>query len=150
MPRIGDAIARSCTYCKELHIARSHESRPQTAVLLDLVNATLDEGKAEDVIVIDLAGKTTIADYMVIASGRSQRQIAALAENVIQGIKDAGFGTPGSEGQARCDWVLIDAGDVIVHLFRPEIRAFYNLEKMWAVALPEPALEAEKGAALGA
>ncbi len=104
---------------------------------------------AEEVIVVDLAGKTTIADYMVIASGRSQRQIAALAENVIQGIKDAGFGTPGSEGQARCDWVLIDAGDVIVHLFRPEIRAFYNLEKMWAVALPEPALEAEKGAALG-
>ncbi len=116
---------------------------------MDLIDAVLDAGQAEDVIVIDLAGKTTIADYMVIASGRSQRHLAALAENIIKGIKVAGFATPASEGRARCDWVLIDAGDVIVHLFRPEIRAFYNLEKMWAVALPEPAHEAEKGAALG-
>ncbi len=83
---------------------------------------------------MDVADKTTIADFMVIASGRSQRQIAALTENIIVKLKHTGFGTPGVEGRARADWVLIDAGDVIVHLFRPEIRAFYSLEKMWAVA----------------
>ncbi len=95
------------------------------------------EGLAEDVTVIDLDGKTSIADFMVIASGRSTRQIDALAENLIQNIKASGAAPPGVEGRARCEWVLIDAGDVIVHLFRPEIRAFYNLERMWAVAAPE-------------
>ncbi len=73
---------------------------------------------------------------MVIATGRSHRQVGALAENLIRKIKTAKFGTPGVEGRAQGDWVLLDAGDVIVHLFRPEIRAFYNLEKMWAVDLP--------------
>ena len=111
-----------------------------------MINARLGDGQAEDVIVIDLAGKTTIADYMVIATGRSQRQISALTDNLIQNIKQAGFGTPGVEGRVQCDWVLLDAGDVIVHLFRPEVRATYNLEKMWAVALPD----AENGAVLRA
>ena len=90
----------------------------------------------EDVIVVALEGKSTIADYMVIATGRSHRQVGALAENLIRKIKTAKFGTPGVEGRPRGDWVLLDAGDVIVHLFRPEVRAFYNLEKMWAVELP--------------
>ena len=109
-----------------------------------MVNAILEEGKAEDAVVIDLAGKTTIADYMVIASGRSQRQINALADNLIENIKHAGFGTPGVEGRVQCDWVLLDAGDVIVHLFRPEVRANYNLEKMWGMALPEAETGAER------
>jgi len=112
---------------------------PGPKSLLALIEATLADGKAEDVMVIDLAGKSTIADCMVVASANSQRQITALAERLIRALKTAGRGTPGVEGLSRGDWVLIDAGDVVVHLFRPEVRAFYNLEKMWAVALPEAA-----------
>ena len=114
----------------------SSQSRPDASLLLALVESTLEDGKAEDVIVIALEGKSTIADHMVIATGRSQRQVGALAENLIRKIKAAKFGTPGIEGRTLGDWVLLDAGDVIVHLFRPEVRAFYNLEKMWAVDLP--------------
>ncbi len=114
--------------------------------MLALLNDTLEDGKAEDVIVIDLVGKTDIADFMIIATGRSQRQISALAKNLIQNIKDADLGPPGVEGLPQCDWVLLDVGDVIVHLFRPEVRAFYNLEKMWTVALPDGGSEVEEGA----
>ena len=105
--------------------------------LLALLETLLDDGKAVDVVVIDLAGKSDMADCMVVASGGSSRQINALAERLIRGIKTANFGSPGVEGLSQGDWVLLDAGDVIVHLFRPEIRAFYNLEKMWEVALPD-------------
>ncbi len=118
--------------------------------LVNMVETTLDDGQAEDIVIIDLAGKTTIADYMVVATGRSQRQINALAEALMREIKGAGLGTPGCEGRARCDWVLIDAGDVIVHIFRPEIRTFYNLEKMWTVALPDDGGDSGKDAAPGA
>ncbi len=111
--------------------------RPDVSRLLALVETTLEDGKAEDVIVVALEGKSTIADYMVIATGLSKRQVGALAENLIRKIKAAKFGTPGVEGRAQGDWVLLDAGDVIVHLFRPEVRAFYNLEKMWATVLPD-------------
>jgi len=89
----------------------------------------LDEGKAESVVAIDLAGKTLIADYMVVASGRSARQVIALAEHLIEVLPRKRRAVV--EGKAQGDWVLIDAGDVIVHIFRPEIRAYYNLEKMW-------------------
>lgn len=115
--------------------ARS-KSYPEVSRLLALVETSLDDGKAEDVVVIALEGKSTIADYMVIATGRSHRQVGALAENLIRKIKAAKFGAPGVEGRTQADWVLLDAGDVIVHLFRPEIRSFYNLEKMWAAELP--------------
>ncbi len=127
---------------KEQPISASDDTRPSSP-LLAAINATLEEGKAEDVIVIDLAGKTTMADYMVIATGSSQRQINALADNLIRNIKHAGFGTPGVEGRVQSDWVLLDAGDVIVHLFRPEIRTLYNLEKMWMAAPLETALGVE-------
>ena len=100
---------------------------------------SLDDDKAEDIVVIDLEGKSSIADYMVIASGRSQRQLGAMAEHLREKIKARDGGTPGVEGARQGDWVLIDGGDVIVHLFRPEVRSFYNLEKMWGVSLPEPA-----------
>ncbi len=113
--------------------------------LLALIEAILDDGKAVDVIVIDLAGKSDMADYMVVATGGSSRQINALSEKLIRGIKTAKRGTPGVEGLAQGDWVLLDAGDVIVHLFRPEIRAFYNLEKMWQVALPDDGQNAVLG-----
>ena len=106
--------------------------------LVDLVQTSLEDDKAEDIVVIDLAGKSDIADYMVIASGRSQRQVGAMAEHLVERLKPAMPETPGVEGAQRCDWVLIDGGDVIVHLFRPEVRAFYNLEKMWGSTLPAP------------
>lgn len=93
---------------------------------------------AEAVTVIDLAGKTTIADYMVIASGRNARHIGAMAEHLKEKIKAAGLPSPPIEGESASDWVLIDGGDVIVHLFRPEARALYNLEKMWGGDWTDP------------
>ena len=105
--------------------------------LLECVEQALDDGKAEDIVVIDLQGKTSIADHMVIATGRSQRQVSALAERVLTAIRERGRGRAGSEGMRQGDWVLIDAGDVIVHLFRPDVRGFYNLEKMWGAELDE-------------
>ena len=99
--------------------------------MLNLVKRCLDDDIADDVVVIDLAGKTAIADYMVIGSGRNPRHIGAMADHLKTKIKDAGLPAPPVEGQAQADWVLIDGGDVIIHLFRPESRALYNLEKMW-------------------
>jgi nicotinate (nicotinamide) nucleotide adenylyltransferase/ribosome silencing factor RsfS/YbeB/iojap len=102
--------------------------------LLRQIIDSLEDGKAEDIMTIDLAGKTTIADYMVIASGRSARQVLSLTDHLEQAI----HGRVAVEGKSQGDWVLIDAGDVIVHIFRPEIRAYYNLEKMWGSAwLPD-------------
>lgn len=99
--------------------------------LLDLVLNSLKDDKAEDIVTIDLAGKSTIADHMVIASGRSTRQVSAIADKLSRKLKEV-FGIPvRQEGKAAGDWVLIDAGDVIVHVFRPEVRDFYQLEKMW-------------------
>lgn len=107
--------------------------------LLDLVETTLEDGKAEDLVVIDLQGKSSFADYMAIATGRSQRQVVSLAERLLTALKDKGYGKAPVEGLSHGDWVLIDAGDVIVHLFRPEVRGFYNLEKMWGATLGEVA-----------
>ncbi|HJO88887.1 MAG: ribosome silencing factor [Alphaproteobacteria bacterium] len=100
--------------------------------MLQLVETKLEDDKAQDIVVINLTGKTTLADYMVIASGRSTRQVAALARKIGEKLKNYGFGKVPVEGLPQADWVLIDAGDVIIHLFRPEVRAFYNLEKMWS------------------
>ena len=105
--------------------------------LLDMVEKSLDDDKAENVVVIDLNGKSSIADFMVIASGRSQRQVAAMAEHLAFKLKTRGARAVGVEGARTGDWVLIDGGDVIVHLFRPEVRSFYNLEKMWGMTLPD-------------
>lgn len=96
----------------------------------NVLNA-LDETKAEDIVSIDLRGKTALADDMIIATGRSSVHVAAIADKAIKACKAMGLNTPRVEGLAQCDWVLIDAGDVIVHIFRPEVRQFYNLEKMW-------------------
>lgn len=99
--------------------------------LLARILSSLDDDKAEDVVRIDLAGKSEMADYMVIASGRSSRQVAAISEKLIERLKDE-FGIRCKvEGKEAADWVLIDAGDVIVHVFRPEVRDFYQIEKMW-------------------
>jgi len=103
--------------------------------LLELAKTSLDDDQAEDVVVIDLEGKSTIADYMVVASGRSSRHVAAMAEHLRERLKGAGVTGISVEGATRADWILIDGGDVIVHIFRPEVRAFYGLEKMWGVDL---------------
>ncbi|BAF90134.1 Iojap-related protein precursor [Azorhizobium caulinodans ORS 571] len=100
--------------------------------ILALIVTRLDEDKAEDLVTIDLRGKTSIADFMVVASGRSQRHVGATAEHLIEALKAAGVRQIRVEGQPACDWVLIDAGDVIVHIFQPEVRSFYNIEKMWS------------------
>jgi ribosome-associated protein len=88
--------------------------------------------KAEDSVTIDLSGKTSLADFMVVASGRSQRHVGAVADRVVEQMEAAGVSGIRVEGMRNCDWVLIDAGDIIAHVFRPEVREFYNLEKMWA------------------
>ena len=99
--------------------------------LHELVLHSLDEDQAQDVVSIPLGGKSSIADHMVIASGRSTRQVASIATKLAERLKQEGHGTPRIEGLPAADWVLIDAGDVVVHLFRPEVRSFYNLERMW-------------------
>ena len=104
--------------------------------LLNAIVAALEDAKAEDLVTIDLEGKSSLADYMVIASGRSDRHVGAIADRVTRMLKDEGHGRAAVEGLETCDWVLIDAGDVIVHIFRPEVRGFYNLEKMWSVESP--------------
>lgn len=104
-----------------------------TEALEALVIDTLEDDKAEDVISIDLTGKSSVTDIMVVASGRSNRHVGAIADHLIQALKDAGHAQIRVEGLKACDWVLIDAGDVVVHIFRPEVRSFYDLEKMWSV-----------------
>jgi ribosome-associated protein len=113
--------------------------------LLGLIEKSLDDDKAENVVAIDLTGKSSIADFMVIASGRSSRQLGAMAEHLQVKLKATGIESVGVEGEAAGDWVLIDGGDVIVHLFRPDVRKLYNLEKMWGMELPEP----ERASAVG-
>jgi ribosome-associated protein len=103
-----------------------------TTETLRLVLARLDDMKAEDTTTIDLRGKSSIADYMVVTSGRSNRHVGSVADRVLEDLHDAGVRDVRVEGMPLCDWVLIDAGDVIVHVFRPEARAFYALEKMWS------------------
>ena len=106
----------------------------------------LDDDQAQEVVTIDLKGLSPLADYIVVASGRSQRHVAAVADHLLRALKDGGFGRAAVEGLPQADWVLVDAGDVIVHLFRPEVRAFYQIEKIWSV---EPSHTAQSGASLG-
>ncbi len=109
---------------------------PSAAKLLKLVENSLDDDKALEVIVIDIASKTDIADFMIIASGSSRRQVGAMTEHLRVKMKASGLEGISVEGAAQCDWVLIDAGDIVVHLFRPEVREFYCLEKMWGAPIP--------------
>ena len=95
------------------------------------VLASLEDSKAENIVSIDIQGKSSLGDYMVVASGRSHRHVAAVADHLLTALKDAGLGMARVEGLSGADWVLIDSGDIIVHVFRPEVREFYNLEKMW-------------------
>ena len=99
--------------------------------------ACLEDMKAENTVELDLVGKTSIADTMFVTSGRSHRHVGAIADRIIKELKDRGFGNARVEGMPACDWVLIDAGDVLIHIFRPEVRGFYNLEKMWSADRPQ-------------
>ena len=109
--------------------------RPDAEEILRLVLTRLDDMKAEDTLTIDLRDKSSIGDYMVVSSGRSQRHVGSVADRIVEDLHKAGVPAR-IEGVPHCDWVLIDAGDVIVHVFRPEVRAFYNLEKMWMTGRP--------------
>tara|TARA_R110002167_G_scaffold43780_1_gene132107 strand:- start:4893 stop:5294 length:402 start_codon:yes stop_codon:yes gene_type:complete len=116
-----------------------HDDGPQAPLpvgstpLEQAILSKLDEDKAQDIVLIDLKGKSPMADTMIVASGRSHRHVGALADHLQRSIKEFGLGKAKVEGMPHCDWVLIDAGDVIVHLFRPEVRTFYNIEKIWSV-----------------
>lgn len=112
------------------------KARPDADETLNLILSRLDDMKAEETVTIDLRGKSSITDYMVVTSGRANRHVGAIAENVAKGLKESGIASPHVEGLPNCDWVLIDSGDVIVHVFRPEVREFYNLEKMWTSEKP--------------
>ena len=109
----------------------------ETENFLELVKKTLDEDKAEDVVIINLAGKTDIADFMLIASGSSRRHVGSMADHIQRKLKTNGLKDIKVEGLDYCDWVLIDAGSIIIHLFRPDVRVFYNLEKMWERSLDQ-------------
>ena len=113
---------------------RDAQARLDAQETLRLILARLDDMKAEETVTIDLTGKTSIADAMVVTSGRSNRHVTSIAESAVEGLHKAGIKGVRVEGKKNGDWVLIDAGDVIVHVFRPEVRAFYDIEKMWAGA----------------
>ena len=114
-------------------------------ILPQTILASLENSKAEDVVAIDVAGKTTLADTMIIATGRSNVHVGAIADHLVKALRAAGFPTPRIEGVPHCDWVLLDAGDAIVHIFRPEVRQFYNLEKLWSAGRPGEAQTARAG-----
>lgn len=111
---------------------RPERGQNAAARALELVLASLEDSKAEDIVSIDIAGKSALGDHMVVASGRSSRHVAAICEHLISDLKDEGLGNARVEGLDTGDWVLIDTGDIIVHVFRPEIREFYNIERMWS------------------
>ena len=126
----------------EADIANKNDRIPKadvsSEVLRDLIVTILDDAKAEELVTIDLQGKTAMADYMIVCSGRSSRQVAGMADRVSEGLKAELDRLCKMEGKTQGDWVLIDTGDVVVHIFRPEVREFYQLEKMW-MSPPEQA-----------
>jgi len=123
-------------------VSNTRSSRPAATApapdqdLLSRIQTSLDADKAENIVTINLEGRSSVADALVIASGRSARHVSAIAENLARKLKDAGYGTRPVDGLAQGDWVLVDAGDVVVHIFRPEVRSYYDLEGMWSVREP--------------
>ena len=107
------------------------KAQPDADKTLNMILSRLDDMKAEETVTIDLRGKSAFSDYMIVTTGRANRHVGAIAENVAKGLKETGIKAIHVEGLTNCDWVLIDSGDVIVHVFRPEVREFYNLERLW-------------------
>lgn len=118
------------------HVQRTEQTQPQ---MIDVVLKSLEDAKAEETVAIDVTGKSSLSDHMVVTTGRSNRHVGAVADQLVRALREAGFGKPRIEGLPHCDWVLVDGGDVIVHIFRPEVREFYNIEKMWSAEFAEPA-----------
>jgi ribosome-associated protein len=122
--------------------SRSPGEMLDSATVLKAVLASLEDSKAEDIVSIDIQGKSSLGDAMVVASGRSHRHVGAIADRLLQDLKEKGLHDMRVEGLPHCDWVLVDAGDVLVHVFRPEVRGFYNLEKMWSAEPAAPRSQA--------
>ena len=116
---------------------------PSPEAILALIRNSLDDMKAEETVELDLRGKTSLADAMIVTSGRSSRQVGSIAERVLFALKEGGVRQLRVEGMPHNDWVLIDAGDVILHVFRPEVRGFYNLEKIWGADRPDESVAAK-------
>jgi ribosome-associated protein len=139
---------RNATLTLSPHLDAAPKARKPRAdgatgdALSQIIVNGLEDAKAEDIVSIDLGGKTTLADRMIIATGRSSTHVGAIADRVVKACREAGYPTPKVEGMPLCDWVLLDARDAIVHIFRPDVRQFYNLEKMWSADRPGEARKA--------
>jgi ribosome-associated protein len=119
--------------------AQDEPTAAPTRPMIDVILESLDDAKAEQTVAIDITGKSSLSDHMVITSGRSHRHVGAVADQLSRALRENGYGKPRVEGLPHCDWVLVDGGDVIVHIFRPEVREFYNIEKMWSADFAENA-----------
>ena len=133
MPKVSKTAAKTApkTARKTSTPAAALKALPDADKTLNLILSRLDDMKAEETVTIDLRGKSAFSDYMIVTSGRANRHVGAIAENVAKSLKENGIKSLHIEGLPNCDWVLIDSGDVIVHVFRPEVREFYNLERLW-------------------
>jgi ribosome-associated protein len=134
----GQALSRKQPSAAKKKSATSRSAAP-TETLLSRILKSLDDDKAEDIVTIELVGRSSLADAIVIASGRSARHVASIAEHLARKLKEVGYGTRPVDGLSQGDWVLVDAGDIIVHVFRPEVRDYYDLEGMWSVEEPSRA-----------
>jgi ribosome-associated protein len=134
-------LSRTTTGAKKApRASKSKRAEASEHTLLSRILTSLDDDKAEDIVTIDLKGRSSLADAIVIANGRSQRHVSAIAEHLARRLKETGYGSRPVDGLASSDWVLVDAGDVIVHIFRPEVRDYYDLEGMWSVEEPRRAI----------
>jgi ribosome-associated protein len=133
LPKVSKTAAKTApkTARKTSTPAAALKALPDADKTLNLILSRLDDMKAEETVTIDLRGKSAFSDYMIVTSGRANRHVGAIAENVAKSLKENGIKSLHIEGLPNCDWVLIDSGDVIVHVFRPEVREFYNLERLW-------------------
>ena len=129
LPKVSKASPKTAR--KTSTQAAALKAQPDADKTLNMILSRLDDMKAEETVTIDLRGKSLFSDYMIVTSGRANRHVGAIAENVAKGLKETGIKSIHIEGLPNCDWVLIDSGDVIVHVFRPEVREFYNLERLW-------------------